>query len=222
MSNFLQRVVATVIQPKVKLQPMLGSIFAPRTFYSPAEFSPIEISSQTLIPDGDEPATAPRFDTSSQFFTKNALETEDRWLRSTAHEDSSVSRPNRSPSAYQPLLPAFDSPRNLRTPAQSEALVEDSPLESLKPAADPAASPTSRQRLIAVSQSPPSRLQPLDSPSNPRRFQPAQREPDEIHIHIGRIEVAAIAEPAPRPAAAQARRSVNLDEYLRRSNGRPG
>jgi hypothetical protein len=46
------------------------------------------------------------------------------------------------------------------------------------------------------------------------------REPDEISIHIGRIEVAAAPQPVVRPAPAPARRSVNLDEYLRRGNGR--
>ena len=47
-------------------------------------------------------------------------------------------------------------------------------------------------------------------------------EPDEIHIHIGRIEVAAIAQPAPRPAAPPARKSLDLGEYLKRGNGRAG
>jgi hypothetical protein len=221
MSNFLQRVAATVIQPKVKLQPMLGSIFAPPTFYSPAEPLPIEISSQTVVPHGNDPATTPHFEPSSQFFARNVFEREDRSFPATVLEDSSPSRPDHSPSAYQPLLPAFNNP-HLRASAQSQAFAEDSVLKSLRPAADPTTLPTSYQRLIAVSQSPPARLQPVDSPSNPRRSKPAQSEPDEIHIHIGRIEVAAIAQAAPRPAAAQARRSVNLDEYLRRSNGRPG
>ncbi|MGA7339581.1 MAG: hypothetical protein WBX18_03215, partial [Terracidiphilus sp.] len=47
----------------------------------------------------------------------------------------------------------------------------------------------------------------------------AAREPDEITIHIGRVEVAAVSQPAVR-AAAPARKSVNLTEYLRRGNGR--
>jgi hypothetical protein len=46
------------------------------------------------------------------------------------------------------------------------------------------------------------------------------REPDEIHIHIGRIEVAAISQPAPRPAAPPARKSLDLSDYLKRGNGR--
>jgi len=54
-----------------------------------------------------------------------------------------------------------------------------------------------------------------------RRAVPTQREADEIHIHIGRIEVAASASPAPqvvRPATA--RKALSLDEYLKRGNGR--
>ncbi len=43
---------------------------------------------------------------------------------------------------------------------------------------------------------------------------------DDIQIHIGRIEVTAVAQPAPRPAAAPARKAMSLDEYLgRRSRG---
>lgn len=44
---------------------------------------------------------------------------------------------------------------------------------------------------------------------------------EDIQIHIGRIEVIAVPLPAPRPAAAPARRGQTLDEYLSRSNGRP-
>ncbi len=48
-----------------------------------------------------------------------------------------------------------------------------------------------------------------------------EREADEIHIHIGRIEVAAISQPAPRPpTTATAHKSPSLEEYLQRSDGR--
>ena len=39
---------------------------------------------------------------------------------------------------------------------------------------------------------------------------------DDIQIHIGRIEVTAVAQPTPRPAAAPARKAMSLDEYLGR------
>lgn len=60
---------------------------------------------------------------------------------------------------------------------------------------------------------------------DPRRYAhawPAQREPDEIQIHIGRIEVTAApqaaARPAPRPAA---RNTLTLADYLKHRHGRP-
>jgi hypothetical protein len=51
-----------------------------------------------------------------------------------------------------------------------------------------------------------------------RRASAPRSEPDEIHIHIGRIEVAAVA-PSPQRAAPPApRKGINLDEYLRRGS----
>ena len=43
---------------------------------------------------------------------------------------------------------------------------------------------------------------------------------DDIQIHIGRIEVTAVAQPTPRPAAAPARKAMSLDEYLGRRSRR--
>jgi len=52
-----------------------------------------------------------------------------------------------------------------------------------------------------------------------RRLTPAEREPDEIQIHIGRIEVIA-ASPAPaRVEAKRVPKSLSLDDYLKRRNG---
>jgi hypothetical protein len=231
MSNFLQRVAASVIQPQTKLQPMLGSIFAPATVYSTAEPFQAQVSSQTVTPRHG-PLTAPPSNTSSLPFTDHP-ESKDRLFPSTVHEDFSPARFNRSPAADQPLLPAFDNLSNSRGQAHPHPFVEDSAFELAKPAANQSPGPSSYQPLIAASQPPPPRLQPRESFTNPasartahseaaRRFPPSQREADEIHIHIGRIEVAAVAQSAPRPAAAAARRSLNLDEYLRRGNGRRG
>ncbi|MFP3556890.1 hypothetical protein SB861_40180 [Paraburkholderia sp. SIMBA_049] len=44
-------------------------------------------------------------------------------------------------------------------------------------------------------------------------------EPADIHIHIGRVEVVAVPPEAPRPAPAPARKTMSLDEYLRRRSG---
>ena len=50
----------------------------------------------------------------------------------------------------------------------------------------------------------------------------AERQGDEIQIHIGRIEVIAMPPAAPRPVAMPARKTQTLDEYLRRGSGRAG
>jgi len=51
---------------------------------------------------------------------------------------------------------------------------------------------------------------------------PRPAQPEEIQIHIGRIEVLAVPQAVSRPAAAPARKGLSLDEYLSRRNGRSG
>jgi hypothetical protein len=58
---------------------------------------------------------------------------------------------------------------------------------------------------------------PISQPSRP-----VQAQPEEIQIHIGRIEVLAVPQVASRPAATPARKGLNLDDYLSRRNGRSG
>jgi hypothetical protein len=56
---------------------------------------------------------------------------------------------------------------------------------------------------------------------SPRRAETNHQKPDEIQIHIGRIEVIAAPPPTARPPAPSSRRgSQSLDEYLRRRDRR--
>jgi hypothetical protein len=79
-----------------------------------------------------------------------------------------------------------------------------------------------------VGEVPPQEVRML-SPTPPRRKSPhlpwsstsTSRGADEIQINIGRIEVTAMPQAAPRPAPP-VRKSINLDEYLSRRNGRNG
>jgi hypothetical protein len=60
----------------------------------------------------------------------------------------------------------------------------------------------------------------IDGARHARQLRSPERGPEDIRIHIGRIEVTA-APPAPaRPAPAPARKSPSLDEYLKRRPGR--
>ena len=57
---------------------------------------------------------------------------------------------------------------------------------------------------------------PASSLASPRH------EPDEVQIHIGRIEVTAAPPTPPRMVPARRRASLDLGEYLKRSNRRTG
>jgi hypothetical protein len=76
-------------------------------------------------------------------------------------------------------------------------------------------------------QGPDERAAPLAGQHNTRpggdRAAPSSRPArgsDDIHIHIGRVEVTAAAPPAPRPPPPPARRTVTLEEYLGRRDRR--
>jgi hypothetical protein len=63
------------------------------------------------------------------------------------------------------------------------------------------------------------RNKPAGDPSGQR---PAASAAPDVHIHIGRVELTAIAPAAPRrESAANAKKPMSLEEYLRRRSGRP-
>ena len=225
MSNFLQRVAAGVIQPQARLRPMLGSIFAPSALRLPEATHPAEaeIASQTFLPHRQEPIALPAFNASTSACRDNLLP-------AIIQEEFSSVNSRQSLNSNPAPVASFNTLGELQKPTQAHPHPEDSNRspESLKPAAA-----VSYQPLIAAMQQSSPRLQPREpipaaatvrsaKAEVARRSQPAQREPDEVHIHIGRIEVAAITQQAPRPAAATARRSLNLGDYLKHGNGRSG
>jgi hypothetical protein len=70
---------------------------------------------------------------------------------------------------------------------------------------------------------PPANSFPADRPKPENLLSSSRaiaREPDEIEIHIGRIEVTAVQQTSAAPVAKPARKGLSLDEYLRRANGR--
>lgn len=150
---------------------------------------------------------------------------------------------------FQPLLPQASSREQLTdvsTPslhASTAPAPPASPLPSLGSHTAAASAPDWKfQPIVTESASASStKVEPSlhavapksDSPSHATRPAPLRAsspnvsahrmpppQPDEIQIHIGRIEVVAMPAPAPREVRAPIRKSQSLDEYLRRSNGR--
>jgi hypothetical protein len=74
------------------------------------------------------------------------------------------------------------------------------------------------QRFVAPARAlTPTQPVPRERPTHAQPIAQAARQPDEIEIHIGRIEVTAPpAPPLARPAPHPARKSLDLGEYLKR------
>ena len=78
----------------------------------------------------------------------------------------------------------------------------------------------------SASPSLPEAVLPLALFSAPRYSPPSagpaerQREPDEVHVHIGRIEITAVQPPAPaKRASRKGQAPLSLDDYLARRKG---
>jgi len=137
----------------------------------------------------------------------------------------------RDPAALSALLPP-QSPDDLSTPAPLDQVPVELPLQ---PVAQPSVLSANGSEVGAVLErtldklvlplpllpaSPPGAAPaPAASASASASALPA-REPDEVHIHIGRIEVTAIQES--RPASKPSRKGaapLSLDDYLARRKG---
>ena len=249
MNNFLQRIVSSVApgqqisQPR--LQPILRSVFAPIASLAEGEMHEAPghsfnfnenaaYHSQTneaggraassllhgllFSPSQSEDPTSVLHDSSAQ-----PLNVENYWpllpRNATPHGDR-----NATPVAN---AVAQESGHPFGTVNREESSSGTAP-ESLTstPTGDNSqatSNPSSRgpQPLLAHAALMPSRIVPMRSaPTEPQRQ--VRREPDEIHIHIGRIDVAAVAPSTPRAPAPQPRKSLSLDEYLRRGTGGQG
>lgn len=96
-----------------------------------------------------------------------------------------------------------------------------------RPTAAPAAFPGMPEQ-PAVSLALPEAVLPPTPLLAPRHVSPApstgpserQREPDEVHVHIGRIEITAVQQPAPsKRANRKGQAPLSLDDYLARRKG---
>jgi len=121
-------------------------------------------------------------------------------FQATVPHDAADARP--APSRSQPFAPSATR----RDPARETPVIPPRPAASLRDIEPPVASSPATLRRPAADE---------------RRTAARPRSSDDIHIHIGRVEVTAVPPPAPRPPAAPARKTMTLDEYLGRRNGAP-
>jgi hypothetical protein len=221
MKGYLHRLAAQAIGPRGGVHPMVGFI------YAGAAFGTLRTESEPIA--AEEP-TAPR---------RILVERE---KSEALGQHSQVGRNLGAPRAARV---AADERQN-REPARSGAIFE--PLVKRAEGAAVAFTPIHRE--VAETEPATSRTQfvpdkdqrsdaePRYTPLLPRRAgsaflaQPHRhetslqvekkgREAETVQIHIERIEVTAVTE-AQRPPAARTRKSLDLEEYLKRRDGRVG
>jgi hypothetical protein len=76
------------------------------------------------------------------------------------------------------------------------------------------------ERAVTAAPPPARATPPRHSDSRTREFRSSGAQDQSVEIHIGRVEVLAVAPPAPRTPAASQSRTTSLADYLARRSGR--
>jgi hypothetical protein len=218
MSGYLHRLVHTVSHPRETVHPRTGSLFAPR-----APLLSMPANEQSRIESGNLEIDRQKDNDSSQRLENAHLSIiyhSPRIYESVQHAE--VSRPAADRAQHDTLGPVVEVPQLLVAPEAQRAVPY-----SRHGAGDQSYLPLIQlQRSEGNSTRPGSPLYSTDSNSArearanlPAAGRPIRTEPDEIQIHIGRIEVTAVQAPAARALKAPDK-TLSLDAYLERRNGK--
>lgn len=217
MSGYLQRLASSAMQPAQTIHPRVGSVFSDLNVRTEQEEPDQSVAmGETASPDSD---------------TRNAEQPSQLMKPYGAPFRREVEKAA-SPTAAQPSQPTAPG-QNQPTSFTFQPLFVDRTATDSANEAPSVRQPGDAERKTTPSAVIPIRAIPMAQPQSPlhRPLAIAQgqgnsdasrgkNEPDEIQIHIGRIEVSAIS-PAPSPIAAKApRKSSSLDDYLRRRDRR--
>jgi hypothetical protein len=213
MSSYLERFATNARTPSTRIAPLV------RPLYLPARSDPEPPGSSLARPEPESVAPSP--------LTVNRTPREAREAR--PHTPAALtSPPPPAEPEFEPLIPE-------RPPSHVAAPPPVAPAETpaLRPAAGEPPEPLpitgsrpdtadlrpgrirrqpadSRSSLVPLTRSAPAPPQAL------RTNQAERRAADEIQIHIGRVEIVALAPPPSQPAPPQReRRTLRLEDYLR-------
>jgi hypothetical protein len=228
MKGYLQRMAENAAQPRAGLHPRVGSIYADpgaADLDSGAaggwrEVAP-EAASEEEHPfqNWTQPKRA-----ESELYGATEFESKGRERPSGEHENARRVKP----AVFQPLLdeataePAAGRLRGSAVGAQPDVLSEEFDRGGRGSPSEPASN--TAQRVLRETSLPSHVINAVTKakPDPFTRSAQAEREPDKVEIHIGRIEVTAVSQETPRPAAPRTRKSLDLGEYLKRRDGRIG
>ncbi len=242
MSGYLRRLVDSVLHSHETVHPRTGSLFAPHR--SEAN-SPVELFGESEMlaahpagsvssavaeaadaADAAEAAetahTAPQPTARSQSpLLQSVANRPVRISEEPAHEK--VAQPARSEAKHDNVTRPIEQPqRFVASKAQRVVLKskDDTGADGYVPLIPPTRNDdTSIRREASKLSAGASTMRPESVNPPAERSHRAERLPDDIQIHIGRIEVTAVQPPAPRAPKAPDTR-ISLDAYLERRNGR--
>jgi len=247
VKNYLQRMALSAIKPDGNIHPVLGHFFSTPKTRSVAE-SPGMEENNILAKELGEGAMAGS-GLSRVSPANNRAVSEVQHLQSPVAERSEEVNPISTKDQYQqqdsPSIRAFhhlenmDAPvrRGLLAPEESVPQGASSTMQKHERVENPVRLDPPYRPLVAAEFTNPESTGTLPTPlrgaalenqrGKPENVDPSRkpgysiREPDEIQIHIGRIEVTAVQSTVPNAAPTPRRRSAaSLDEYLRQRDGR--
>lgn len=215
MSGYLRRLIANAKRLNGSVHPEVGSIYS-----STRAEEPLAISDNEEIVSGRRPerlemrvqerqpfllakdlVASPASSSADMRFSRREEETPasggPRFFRQGSREE----RPFQVADEFEKQAPAAP----LRNKADAyEPLVEGTEITVSKHA--------SVSSNLSLTANPPK----TEAKNVSERSREAERQPDEIQIHIGRIEVTAAPPPVSRPHSRPTRKTLSLDDYLKR------
>jgi hypothetical protein len=243
MKGYLQRMAASAIKPAQSVQPALGTVFAaPRPEAEPV--AGVWPESTTVIaaePEAFPPR--PRFEPEATRPVPDAVpdRQESPITETIAQPSRTIGRQAEFPDGrffepplqFEPLFQAAAiSPAN--DPLKHPATASESRGNATRPARMKTGFQTETRTETQVGVENRPLVAPIQqvrergdatirdacsrdaSSREPRTHRSAPAVPDEVHIHIGQIEVTAVPTPAAPAIRKPVRKSPSLDEYLRR------
>jgi hypothetical protein len=215
MSGYLSRLASNAMNPGQSIRPVVGSLFAASKY----ETALPGLEQETVVRVNQPDRVAEH----AQEAPKIQLHESD-WMPGRAHNsrDFTLATPELVPAKQQEGLEAF-AIRDVKEQAETSPKEQQPQRSELEPQAtepQPNSIPANLYKPLVTRnfdrRAEAQQILPKRPDHLSDRVAKAAREPDEIQIHIGRIEVTAVPPPVSRPPARPARKSLSLDEYLKR------
>lgn len=252
MKRFLQNLASSVLRPEPNLHPFAESIYPTAPWRAAGDRiaqAPEIVIARSRPRAAGTPVASPA---SGQTFMPSPQPPIPRSSNRPSSSIPEENVSGQEPSHYQPLLPmremqscfatgAFpslhrdagatatstaDSHYQRRQDEERDTNVASKTVISGAPAGPdelrPVMHPQPLRPPFEAEMVPALRKPPLQAPQFVARPQPETRAADDIQINIGRIEVIAVPQSAPRTTPMPTRKGMSLDEYLSRRNGRAG